>query len=81
MVHASSSHAALQEEVARLKTLTPKSLEDALAEKTRETGLLQQSLQANRRVFIIVSVVTFFLGIAVGYAFFHRSQKKQEEEK
>lgn len=72
MVHASHEHAALEEEVQRLKAITPEALQAALEEKSRQADALRQSLRADRRVFAILSVVAFALGLTIGCAWRRR---------
>jgi hypothetical protein len=77
MVHASSDHAALQKEVERLRGISPLALQAELEQQKKEIAGLRDSLRANRRVFAIISGVTFILGLTLGYAFWHRRNKKE----
>lgn len=79
MVHASGEHAALQEEVTRLKAASPVALRDQVEELQQQNANLQAAVRANRRVFGALAVVTFALGLAVEYAILHRRRTRDEK--
>ena len=73
--------ATLEHEVERLKELTPQALQDQVKNQQSEITQLRAAIKANRRVFIVIVGVAFFLGLILGYAFFHRKAQKQEPSK
>ena len=81
MVHASHERASLNEEVQRLKAATPEKLGARIRELEQETGQLQQTVVANRRVFPPVVGLAFLLGIFLGVALPHFRHKKTEPPK
>jgi hypothetical protein len=76
MVHVSHEHASLEQELAELKAHTPESLRAELEEVKRDNRALRDSLRANRRVFPIIAVVAFGLGMVIEFALLHRRSKK-----
>jgi hypothetical protein len=80
MVHQSHETASLEEEVARLKSVNPASLEKQVGTLEVQSQKLRTDLQANRRVFIPLVGMAFLLGIFAGYALPHYRARKQNGE-
>jgi hypothetical protein len=76
MVHTRSDIAELEGEVQRLKEITPDALQKQVVDQQKDVEELRTAVQANRRVFSVVVVVAFFLGVAIEYAIMHHWQKK-----
>jgi hypothetical protein len=68
MVHKSHERTTLAQEVERLKAVNPETLSIHVSELEIERDQLQEALQANRRVFPYIVVVTFILGASLGFA-------------
>jgi len=77
MVHSRSDIAVLETEVQRLKAITPESLQKQVADQQKEIEDLRVAVRANRRVFSVIVVVAFFLGLTVEYAVMHHLHRKQ----
>jgi predicted CXXCH cytochrome family protein len=80
MVHASHERTSLQEEVEQLKAQTPDKLLAQLDELKRDNAALRDTVRANRRVFPIIAVAAFLLGMAIEFALLYRRRKKHEKE-
>jgi formate-dependent nitrite reductase cytochrome c552 subunit len=76
MVHSRSDIAVLETEVQRLKAITPETLQKQVTDQQKEIEDLRVAVKANRRVFSVIVVVAFFLGIAIEYAIMHHRQRK-----
>ncbi len=72
MVHVSHERASLEQEIERLKAQTPEALRAQLDELKRDNAALRDSLRANRRVFPIIALVAFALGMTLEFALLHR---------
>jgi formate-dependent nitrite reductase cytochrome c552 subunit len=80
MVHSRSDIAVLESEVQRLKEMTPETLQKQLADERKENDQLRAAVRANRRVFSVIVVVGFCLGVAIEYAVIHRRSRKPTRE-
>ena len=80
MVHSRSDIATLEGEVERLKGISPEALQKQVKEQRQELDQLHMALRANRRVFSVIVVVAFCLGLAIEYAVMHRFQRKRSRE-
>jgi formate-dependent nitrite reductase cytochrome c552 subunit len=80
MVHTRSDIATLEGEVERLKGISPESLQTQAKEQRQELDQLHMALRANRRVFSVIVVVAFCLGLAIEYALMHHFQRKRSKE-
>jgi len=76
MVHTRSDIAALEGEVQRLKEITPDALQKQVVDQQKDIEELRTAVQANRRVFSVIVVVAFFLGVAIEYAIMHHLHRK-----
>jgi hypothetical protein len=82
MVHQSHETASLEQEVARLKAVSPEGLEKKVTTLESQSAKQQADLQANRRVFMPLIGLAFLLGLFAGYALPHyRARKAAEAEK
>ena len=61
-----------------MKTATPEKIQAHAEELEKETGKLQETVSANKRVFPAVIGLAFLLGIFLGYALPHFRAKKKE---
>jgi len=77
MVHTRSDIATLEGEVQRLKEITPEALKKQLKEQQADLDELHTALRANRRVFSVIVLVAFCLGMAIEYALMHHLHQKQ----
>jgi formate-dependent nitrite reductase cytochrome c552 subunit len=80
MVHSRSDIATLESEVERLKEITPQALHQQVAQQRQELDQLHMALRANRRVFAVIVVVVFCLGVAIEYALLHHRYHKKPTE-
>ena len=80
MVHSRSDIAALEGEVQRLKEITPETLQKQVADQRKENDQLRSAVRANRRVFSVIVVVAFCLGVAIEYAVTHHRNRKHAKE-
>jgi formate-dependent nitrite reductase cytochrome c552 subunit len=76
MVHSRSDIAVLESEVLRLKAITPEALQKQVADQQKEIADLRMAVRANRRVFSVIVVVAFLLGLTIEYAIMHRRHGK-----
>ncbi|MGO9245504.1 MAG: multiheme c-type cytochrome [Verrucomicrobiia bacterium] len=80
MVHSRSDIAVLESEVQRLKEMTPETLQKQVTDERKENDQLRAAVRANRRVFSVIVVVAFCLGVAIEYAVVHRRSRKPTRE-
>ena len=80
MVHSRSDIATLEGEVERLKGISPQALQHQVEQQNRELADLRTAVRANRRVFSVIVVVAFFLGLAIEYAVMHRRRGRTPKE-
>lgn len=80
MVHARSDRVDLEGEIQRLKGITPQALLQQVEDQRKELDQLRAAIRANRRVFGVIVVVAFFLGLTIEYAILHHRQKKTAKE-
>jgi hypothetical protein len=77
MVHSRSDIAALEGEVQRLKEITPETLQKQVVDQQKNIEELRTAVQANRRVFSVIVLVAFCLGVAIEYAVMHHRYRKR----
>ncbi|MGO9609494.1 MAG: hypothetical protein ACLPT4_07650, partial [Verrucomicrobiia bacterium] len=70
----------LESEVQRLKEMTPETLQKQVTDERKENDQLRAAVRANRRVFSVIVVVAFCLGVAIEYAVVHRRSRKPTRE-
>ncbi|NQU10655.1 hypothetical protein HQ590_07695 [bacterium] len=80
MVHSRSDIATLEGEVERLKGINPQALQHQVEQQRQEIEQLRTACRAHQRVFTVLVVVTFCLGIVIEYAFLHHRRRKHPEE-
>jgi hypothetical protein len=80
MVHSRSDIAALEGEVQRLKEITPETLQKQVVDQRKEIDQLRTAVRANRRVFSVVVLVAFCLGVAIEFAVMHHIRRKGAKE-
>jgi hypothetical protein len=76
MVHQSHETATLEQEVTRLKSISPEALEQKVSSLQNLADKLKTDLQANQRVFVPLIGLAFLLGAFFGYAVPHYRGKK-----
>jgi hypothetical protein len=80
MVHSRSDIAVLEGEVQRLKEISPQAMQERIAGQQKELEQLRLALRANRRVFSVIVIVAFCLGVAIEYAVMHHAHRKGPQE-
>jgi hypothetical protein len=83
MVHAKSDRAELEEEIKHLKEISPVALQAQVQQQQADMEKLNTALRMNRRVFSVIVIVAFALGVFIEYTILHHRRKPhgdQEEQ-